>query len=119
MQLPTRPSLALSHQQTVYRRVVSTPPTPQLVPAFGYVSLFPLLMQLLPPDSPELGRQLELLVDPDLLWTPYGLRSLAKASSIYKKCVPGYSRGQEGGGCAGGCRRRRMQLGDSLGRLVA
>ena len=66
------------------RRVVTgAPPAERLVPAFGYVSLFPLLLELLPADSPELGRQLELLRDEALLWTPYGLRSLARTASLY------------------------------------
>lgn len=39
-----------------------------------YVALFPLMLRLLPPDSPELGQQLVQLTDPDLLWTPFGLR---------------------------------------------
>lgn len=43
---------------------------------FGYISLFPLLMRLVPPSSPVLGRQLELLRDPQRLWTDHGLRSL-------------------------------------------
>lgn len=64
---------------------MTTPPQPQLVPSFGYVSLFPLLMQLLPPDCPELGRQLQLLQDAEHMWTPYGLRSLAKSASLYKQ----------------------------------
>ena len=33
-----------------------------------------MLMGLLDPSSPELGQQLELLKQPELLWTPYGLR---------------------------------------------
>lgn len=33
-------------------------------------------MRLVPPASPVLGRQLELLRDPQRLWTDYGLRSL-------------------------------------------
>ncbi|KAF8069561.1 GCS1 [Scenedesmus sp. PABB004] len=66
-------------------RVVGAAPRLQLVPSVGYVSIFPLLMQLLPPDAPELGRQLELLSREDLLWTPHGLRSLATTSSIYNK----------------------------------
>jgi mannosyl-oligosaccharide glucosidase len=69
----------------VYKRVVREPPKPQLVPSFGYVSLFPLLTQLLPPDSPELGKQIELLRDPALTWTPHGLRSLARTASLYKQ----------------------------------
>ena len=35
-----------------------------------------MLMGLLPPDSTELGQQLRLLRRPDLLWTPFGLRSV-------------------------------------------
>jgi mannosyl-oligosaccharide glucosidase len=66
---------------------VSTPPAPSPVPHFGYVALFPLLGRLLPPASPELGKQLELLTDPNLLWSQYGLRSLAKTSTLYKKCA--------------------------------
>ena len=61
------------------------PPQRQLVPQFGYVSLFPLLMRLLPPGSKELGAQLALLRDPGLLWTPYGLRSLAASASLYQR----------------------------------
>ncbi|KAL0037087.1 hypothetical protein WJX77_012205 [Trebouxia sp. C0004] len=61
----------------------SQPPKLQLVPHFGYVSLFPLLMALLDPSDPELGQQLKLLKQPDLLWTPYGLRSLSLSSSIH------------------------------------
>ena len=55
-------------------RYVSVTPQHRLVPCFGYVSLFPLLMKIFNPSSEELGRQLELLMDPGLLWTPYGLR---------------------------------------------
>lgn len=71
--------------QQLTRRVTGTPPIEQFIPSYGYVSLFPLLMWVLPPDSPELGRQLELLQDPNLLWTDYGLRSLASTSSLYKQ----------------------------------
>ena len=50
-----------------------------------YVSLFPLLMQLLPADAPALGALLAGLGDPDRLWTPHGLRSLSADSSLYRK----------------------------------
>lgn len=66
-------------------REVSEKPVLQYVPSFGYVSLFPLLMQLIPADSDILGQQLQLLQAPELLWTDKGLRSLATTSSIYNK----------------------------------
>ncbi|XP_063235667.1 mannosyl-oligosaccharide glucosidase isoform X2 [Bacillus rossius redtenbacheri] len=52
---------------------------------FGYVSLFPFLLLLVEPSSPKLGKVLEDLRNPDLLWTDYGLRSLARTSPLYMK----------------------------------
>ncbi|KAN0141302.1 Glycoside hydrolase [Lactarius tabidus] len=43
----------------------------------GYLSVFPFLLSLLPPESPHLGSVLDLLRDPDHLWSSYGLRSLS------------------------------------------
>ncbi|KAI0646820.1 glycoside hydrolase [Trametes meyenii] len=45
----------------------------------GYLSLFPFLLSLLPADSPHLGAILDLLRDPEHLWSPFGLRSLSAA----------------------------------------
>ncbi|CAI7809969.1 unnamed protein product [Closterium sp. NIES-54] len=59
------------------RRVVKGTPTLRFVPHFGYVSLFPLLLRLIPPHAVELGQQMEALREEKLLWTPFGLRSLA------------------------------------------
>ena len=55
----------------------------QHVGHLGYVSLFPLLLRLLPPDSPSLPHVLDLLRDPDRLWSPHGLRSLSKADAMW------------------------------------
>nr|SVE69679.1 EOG090X02G1 [Eubosmina coregoni] len=67
-------------------RVALEEPSVQFVDdTFGYVSLFPLMIQILEPDSPQLGQVLQDLRDSSLLWTKYGLRSLAKTSPLYNK----------------------------------
>ncbi|XP_066488508.1 mannosyl-oligosaccharide glucosidase isoform X2 [Tiliqua scincoides] len=67
-------------------RVVRKPPKLQFVGgALGYVSLFPLLLQLLRPDSPRLGSLLADIRNEAKLWTPFGLRSLARTSPFYLK----------------------------------
>lgn len=43
----------------------------------GYVSLFPVMLGLLPPSSPHVGHILDLISSPDHLWSPYGIRSLS------------------------------------------
>ena len=50
---------------------------------FGYVTLFPLMTRILNPDSNKLEKVLNDLQNSTLLWTPYGLRSLAQSSSLY------------------------------------
>ncbi|KAF2810728.1 glucosidase I [Mytilinidion resinicola] len=49
----------------------------------GYISIFPFLTGLLPPDSPRLGAILDLIHDPEELWSEYGLRSLSKSDELY------------------------------------
>ncbi|RKP36401.1 glycoside hydrolase [Dimargaris cristalligena] len=49
----------------------------------GYLSLFPLALGLLPPSSPKLGALLNMIHDPRQLWSPYGVRSLAKSDPNY------------------------------------
>jgi mannosyl-oligosaccharide glucosidase len=117
---PPPPSSVVEEEREV-REEYGAPPRLGLVPAYGYVSLFPLLTGLLPPGSPELARQLALLrgggggqaaaaaaaatgaaagaeAERRALWTPHGLRSLAPSSRMYRARNtaddPPYWRGQ-------------------------
>ncbi|KLJ10762.1 mannosyl-oligosaccharide glucosidase [Blastomyces silverae] len=49
----------------------------------GYVSLFPFMTGLIPADSPRLGPILDLIQDPEELWSDYGIRSLSKKDKFY------------------------------------
>ncbi|KAE9454234.1 hypothetical protein C3L33_13867, partial [Rhododendron williamsianum] len=60
-------------------------PRLRFVPHIGYVSLFPFMWRILPPDSLILEKQLDLISNRSILWTDYGLRSLSKTSSMYMK----------------------------------
>lgn len=65
-------------------RVVLEDPTLRYVDTtFGYVSLFPFILHLVEPNSAQLEKILDDLTDPDLLWTNYGLRSLAKNAPLF------------------------------------
>lgn len=55
----------------------------KFVKHFGYVSLFPLMTRILHPQSEKLEKILGDLQNPALLWTPFGLRSLAQSSPLY------------------------------------
>ena len=55
----------------------------ELVCHKGYVSLFPFLVGLMGPDHPHLGAVLDLIRNPDELWSPYGLRSLSPKDKHY------------------------------------
>ena len=63
----------------------SQPPSADFVPEFGYVTLFPLFMKILNPAAQELEILLDKVSSRELLWTDYGLRSLAKKSRYYNK----------------------------------
>ncbi|XP_014661559.1 PREDICTED: mannosyl-oligosaccharide glucosidase-like [Priapulus caudatus] len=73
---PPRPDL---------QRSVAQEPRLQFVNSFGYTSLFPFLLQIVRPDSPKLERVLASVRNESLLWTRYGLRSLAKTAPLYMK----------------------------------
>ena len=66
-------------------RITRRQPTERYVDSFGYVSLFPFIVQIIEPNSLKLGKVLDDLQDPNLLWTKYGLRSLAKSAPLYNK----------------------------------
>ena len=50
----------------------------------GYISIFPFMTGLLPPDSPRLGAVLDLIRDPEELWSDFGIRSLSKKDQFYE-----------------------------------
>ncbi|TXG56065.1 hypothetical protein EZV62_017378 [Acer yangbiense] len=66
-------------------REVLKRPELRLVPHIGYVSLFPFMEKIIPPESWILDKQLDLISNRSILWTDYGLRSLAKTSTLYMK----------------------------------
>lgn len=70
--------------QEMVREVLEEPRL-QFVPHVGYVSLFPFMGKLIPPESWILGKQLDLISNRSTLWTNYGIRSLSKTSSLYMK----------------------------------
>ena len=49
----------------------------------GYVSLFPFITGLMGPDHLYLGAILDLIRDPEELWSPYGIRSLSLKDEYY------------------------------------
>lgn len=51
----------------------------------GYVSLFPFILQLLDKDDAKIASTLDIIEDPDELWTDFGLRSLSKKDPFYGK----------------------------------
>lgn len=87
------------NQNLEMQRVVLKNPEYRLVDTtFGYVNLFPFLLQILNPNSPKLEKIMKNIHNPAILWTPYGLRSLSKSSPLYMKRNtehdPPYWRGQ-------------------------
>jgi mannosyl-oligosaccharide glucosidase len=60
-------------------------PELRLVPHIGYVSFFPFMFRIIPADSSILDKQLDLISNGNIVWSDYGLLSLAKTSSLYMK----------------------------------
>jgi len=53
------------------------PLSDEFVEHLGYISLFPIALELLTPEDPKVDRIIEIMENPKFLWTPHGLRSLA------------------------------------------
>jgi hypothetical protein len=66
-------------------RLVTEKPKLSHIPRVGYVTIFPLLLRLLDPYSPKLGALLDVVEDPQQLWTDHGLRSLAQTDKYYQR----------------------------------
>ncbi|CAA7057827.1 unnamed protein product [Microthlaspi erraticum] len=64
-------------------RVTDEDPVPRKVPQVGYVSFFPFISKIIPPKSQILEQQLDLISNNNIVWSEYGLVSLAKTSSLY------------------------------------
>lgn len=50
----------------------------------GYISLFPFLLKHLQPGSEHIKPVVDLISDPEQLFSPYGIRSLSKSDALYK-----------------------------------
>lgn len=69
-----------------WRRVINgSNPKFDFVKQIGYVTMFPLALQLIPSEAPEMHRYLDLLRDPQHIWSPFGLRSLSASSPLYNR----------------------------------
>ncbi|KAL9248511.1 Mannosyl-oligosaccharide glucosidase GCS1-like protein [Drosera capensis] len=77
-------SVGQNVQKELVREVLEVPEL-RLVPHVGYVSLFPFIGKIIPPDSWILEKQLDLISNSSVLWSKYGIRSLAKTSTMYMK----------------------------------
>ncbi|KAF9106691.1 Processing alpha glucosidase I [Mortierella sp. AM989] len=49
----------------------------------GYISLFPMLLGIIDPESEKLDHVLDLMYDPEEMWTPFGLRSLSAKDEFF------------------------------------
>ncbi|KAH3787199.1 mannosyl-oligosaccharide glucosidase-like [Dreissena polymorpha] len=77
---PNQPPMHLEKERVVYS-------DPQLgfVNAFGYVSLFPVLLKILEPTSPKLFKIFTDIRNEKLVWTDFGLRSLGQTTPLYNR----------------------------------
>lgn len=52
--------------------------------AKGYISLFPFALKMLAPGNKHIRDVIELIADPEELFSPFGLRSLSKSNEFYR-----------------------------------
>jgi len=83
-----KPMFPLGDGQGNYKlteRLLIQNPTLSHIPRVGYVAIFPLLLRLLDPYSPKLGSVLDMVEDPQMLWTDHGLRSIGLKDKFYQR----------------------------------
>ncbi|UJR36867.1 hypothetical protein I4U23_029580 [Adineta vaga] len=80
----TSPSQQYQQKQMIRQITKESDLQLKYVKHFGYVSLFPLMTRVLDPQSKKLEKILDDLRNSTLLWTSYGLRSLAQSSPLYE-----------------------------------
>ena len=68
--------------------VPASKPKPGWVAHLGYVSLFPLMLRLLPPDAPQLPPLLELLADPARLRVTEVALAMGNAPRLLRRWLP-------------------------------
>ena len=66
-------------------RKVVTPPVYDCVPDMGYVNLFPFMLSIIDENNPKLGKILDDLENPKLVWSGHGIRSLSRNSLYYQQ----------------------------------
>ncbi|XP_071121774.1 mannosyl-oligosaccharide glucosidase-like [Mytilus edulis] len=71
--------------RTSKSRVILEEPKFQFINAYGYVSLFPLMLKIIDPHTTRLFEILSDLTKTNRLWTSFGLRSLSHDSPFYGK----------------------------------
>lgn len=69
----------------VLQRKVLSLPEYDFVPDIGYVSLFPLMFNIINPNNTKLGKVLDHLENSTFLWSEYGIRSLSTNSVYYQR----------------------------------
>jgi mannosyl-oligosaccharide glucosidase len=72
----------MTRQRLFYKREEMTN---QLIPHIGYNNLYPFLLTLVSPLSPQLSDILTMIQSSDVFWTEYGLRSISASDMFYWK----------------------------------